>query len=226
MILLERKANENARAYAYRFLLHNIISLELKPNDIINEKEIASSLNISRTPIREALIELVKNGLVHIIPQKGSYISKIDYKIIEESRFLRLAVELEILKMVCVNIPDIYIAKLHSNILQQELSINLDDISTFINLDNEFHKFLFESVDKQWSYYIISSQMAYFDRYRFLIVKALKTQKIVSEHKEILEAVSNHDYHTAEDVMKIHLGKNEIEKESILQLHPDFFITE
>ncbi len=159
-----------------------------------------------------------------LIPQKGSYISKIDYDIIEESRFFRLALELAILKIACKGIPDNYLIKLKSNIVEQELCVNMVDHTIFQNLDNVFHKLLFESVGKQWSYDIISSQMAYFDRFRILTLKALKIDKIVNEHKSILDAIENHDFQSAENIMTKHLGKKDSEKEEILALYPEYFI--
>lgn len=224
MNILESQSNENARAYAYRVLLYNITSLEFKPGDSISEKDIAPALGLSRTPVREALMELAKNGLVNIIPQKGSYISKIDFSIIEESRFLRLTVERAIIKLACEQISDDYIIELKKNLMHQELSINTDDVSVLIDLDNEFHKLLFEAVNKQWSYGLISSQMVYFDRYRFLIQKTLKRGDILSDHKALLDAILNHDYKTADAIISQHLGNKSIEKDSIISLYPDYFI--
>ena len=225
MDILERLPSENARAFAYKVLLHNIISLEFKPGEAINEKDIASSLGLSRTPVREALMELVKNGLVNIIPQKGSYISKIDFDIIEESRFFRLPLERAILKLACEGISDEYTIELKKNLMHQELAINTEDVSILINLDNEFHKLLFEAVNKQWSYGLINSQMVYFDRYRYLIQKTLKRGDILSDHNELLEAILNHNYDSADTIISKHLGNKPSEKDSIMQLYPDYFIS-
>ena len=223
MILLDRQTNENARAYAYRVLLFNILIFEFKPGDSISEKDIAASLAISRTPIREALMELVKNGLVSIIPQKGSYISKIDFNIIQESRFLRLTVELAILRIACEGIPDEYIIELKKNIMNQELSINTENVSILIDLDNQFHKLLFEATGKQWTYGIVNAQMVYFDRYRYLIQKTLKRDDILSDHKNILNAVIKHDFDTARHIISEHLGQKPYEKDYIVKMYPDYF---
>ena len=93
MKVLDRLSAENARTYALRVLQYNIINLELVPGSTVSENELSAILNLSRTPVREALIELSKVGLVEIQPQRGSYIAKIDYELIEESRFMRLVLE-------------------------------------------------------------------------------------------------------------------------------------
>ena len=77
MNILDRIPGENARSYAVRVLRSNIISLQLPPGSIVSENEISTALNLSRTPIREALIELSRSKLVEILPQKGSYVTRI-----------------------------------------------------------------------------------------------------------------------------------------------------
>ena len=99
MVILQKERSENSRSYAVRVLLYNIIHLELQPGTAVSENELSTTLSLSRTPVREALIELNRIGLVEILPQRGSYISKIDYNIVEESRFLRLVTENAILKL-------------------------------------------------------------------------------------------------------------------------------
>ena len=73
-------------------------------------------LHLSRTPIREALIELNKVGLVEIQPQRGSCIAKIDYELIGESRFMRLMLENAVLKLACESISQEYMDKLKVSI--------------------------------------------------------------------------------------------------------------
>ena len=106
MVILQKERSENSRSYAVRVLLYNIIHLELQPGTAVSENELSTTLSLSRTPVREALIELNRIGLVEILPQRGSYISKIDYNIVEESRFLRLVTENAILKLLCDKIAD------------------------------------------------------------------------------------------------------------------------
>lgn len=116
MVILQKERSENSRSYAVRVLLYNIIHLELQPGAAVSENELSATLSLSRTPVREALIELNRIGLVEILPQRGSYISKIDYNIVEESRFLRLVTENAILKLLCDKIADADMDALDYNI--------------------------------------------------------------------------------------------------------------
>ena len=78
MKLLERLPRESGGDYALRTIKENIINLELPPGSQISENELATEMGLSRTPVREALIELSKVKIVDIQPQKKSTIPLID----------------------------------------------------------------------------------------------------------------------------------------------------
>lgn len=103
---------ENVRAYVYRLLYHNIMSVRLTPGTAVSEQEVSSYLDISRTPVREAFIHLSQDGLVEILPQRGTFISKIDTALIEENRFMRLTLERAVIRLACQDLPDMYLRQL------------------------------------------------------------------------------------------------------------------
>ena len=65
---------------AYDLILKKIIDAEYEPGQKISEKKIEEDLQIGRTPVREALLQLRQESLINVIPQSGTYISKIDLK--------------------------------------------------------------------------------------------------------------------------------------------------
>ncbi|MBO7449641.1 MAG: GntR family transcriptional regulator, partial [Clostridiales bacterium] len=87
MIITPKHDYEHNRDYALRVVRENIINLEIKPGSLIGEQEIANLLNLSRTPIHEAFLELSKSKIIDILPQKGCFVSYIDPELINESRF-------------------------------------------------------------------------------------------------------------------------------------------
>ena len=89
MYLTERLPRETGRDYALRMLKDNIVRLELKPGSLVSENELAAEMGLSRTPVREALIELSKVKIVEIYPQRGSAIARIDCHMVEEAKFMR-----------------------------------------------------------------------------------------------------------------------------------------
>lgn len=224
MELLERQPSENARSYALRVLLHNIITLELAPGSAVSENELSLVLKLSRTPVREALIELSKMGLVDIQPQRGSYIAKIDYELIEESRFMRLVLENAVLVLVCESISPEYDGMLKANMEEEARYFKAGDYTRLFELDTDFHRLLFQSVGKGRTYQIIHSQMVHFDRLRALSLKSLKPDKIVEDHENILYAIGRHDSELAQMLMTRHLTRHRVEKSELIKLYPDYFV--
>ena len=224
MELLDRQPSENARSYALRVLLHNIITLELAPGSAVSENELSQILKLSRTPVREALIELSKMGLVDIQPQRGSYIAKIDYELVEESRFMRLVLENAVLALVCEGITPEHEEMLRANMEEETRHLEAGDYTRLFELDTDFHRLLFTSVGKARTYSIIHSQMVHFDRLRALSLKSLKPDKIVEDHENILYAIGRRDSELAEMLMTRHLTRHRVEKSELIKLYPDYFV--
>ena len=224
MELLDRQPSENARSYALRVLLHNIITLELAPGSAVSENELSQILKLSRTPVREALIELSKMGLVDIQPHRGSYIAKIDYELVEESRFMRLVLENAVLALVCEGISPEHEEMLRANMEEETRHLEAGDYTRLFELDTDFHRLLFTSVGKARTYGIIHSQMVHFDRLRALSLKSLKPDKIVEDHENILYAIGRRDSELAEMLMTRHLTRHRVEKSELIKLYPDYFV--
>ena len=92
------KKGKNVSETVYNILRRNIINLNLVPGSQISEKEISEKMNVSRTPVREAFIKLSKEALVSILPQKGTFVSKIDLSRVQEERFLRETIEFSVME--------------------------------------------------------------------------------------------------------------------------------
>lgn len=224
MKIPDRLPAENARTYAVRVLIYNIINIELVPGSAVSENELSSAMSLSRTPVREALIELSRMGLVEILPQRGSYISKIDYELIEESRFMRLVLENAILKLACEGISQESLDALKSNLDTMKKCVKESKYQTFLELDNTFHQLIFESIGKSWTYEIIRSQMIHFDRLRVLSVKSIKNIKTIQDHEDIIYAIERRDAELAEMLMTRHLTRHQVEKSELEKLYPEYFV--
>lgn len=79
----------------YRTLRDKIVSMELKPGTIISTQEIADSMSVSRTPVREAFIRLQREELLDVAPQRSTMVSKINMDRVYQERFIREALEIE-----------------------------------------------------------------------------------------------------------------------------------
>ena len=93
-------AVRSAREAAYETIRSRIITMDLKPGDELNDRELAQELGISRTPMREALIMLNIAHMVVIKPQSGTHVAPIDLKLMEMEQFARFTLEKELLNRI------------------------------------------------------------------------------------------------------------------------------
>lgn len=90
---------ETVRSYVYRMLYDNIMSLHLTPGTAMSEQEVADLLKTSRTPVREAIIHLGQDRLLDILPQRGTFVSRLHTQMIREARFMRIVLEEAVMKV-------------------------------------------------------------------------------------------------------------------------------
>ena len=71
---IEKNAKESNREFALRVIRENIVNMELAPGSMISEQDSANELNLSRTPVHEAMQELSSTKIIEILPQRGSHV--------------------------------------------------------------------------------------------------------------------------------------------------------
>ncbi|WP_217077689.1 GntR family transcriptional regulator [Clostridium baratii] len=206
MILYDKLDKETGKEYVYRVLKDNIMCLELKPGELISESDLAKKLNVSRTPIREVLIKLKGEKLIEVKPQAGTYVSLIDWKIINEAIFMRYNLEKEALKEACDNFSEDTLMELEKCLFAQKLIKNrADNLLEFHNLDNEFHKLLFEGVEKNNVWESISNISTHYNRMRLLAEMKLNKEFLVDQHMTYLDIIKNKDKDAIEELVFNHI---------------------
>ena len=223
MRLTERYSKETGREYALRMLKDNIIHLDLAPGSMLSENELSSEMHLSRTPVREALIELSKVGIVEIYPQKGSVVSFIDYKLVEEARFMRSVLECAVVDLACKAAEEEAVAELKENVKLQEFYLENRSPQKLLELDNEFHRLLFHITGKDQIYQLMDSFTIHFDRIRSMSLAAVKDLKMVSDHQAIVEAIAAKDGDGAKREMEKHLSRYKIDEEALRNEYPGYF---
>ncbi len=223
MRLTERLLKETGREYALRMLKDNIIHLDLIPGSMLSENELSAEMNLSRTPVREALIELSKVKIVEIYPQKGSAVSLIDYDIIEEARFMRNVLECAVVELACKSPSKEDLLKLQENVRLQEFYMENRSSERLLELDNEFHQMLFHMTGKDQVYQLMDSITIHFDRIRSMSLEAVKELKLVSDHHAIVEAIVAQDSDKAKTLMEKHLSRYKIDEKALRDKYPGYF---
>lgn len=210
------------RDYIYNTLKAQILTLELKPGTKISEKEVSDLLNVSRTPVREAFLKLSEEELLEIYPQRGTVVSLINLDHVEEDRFIRENIERAVVRLACSNFTEDY--AMETNLIMQELCCEKRDYSKLFELDDEFHKILFEGTNKKRTWKMVHQQSNHFNRLRLLrLSSTLDWNIIISQHKEIYKLVKEKKPDQAEKVMFEHLGLVVIEKDILKKSYPDYF---
>ena len=220
MIITPKSSNEHNRDYALRIVRDNIINMEIKPGSLIGEQEIANLLNLSRTPIHEAFLELSKSKIIEILPQKGCFVSYIEPELIDEARFLRKCVEGAIVEETCDKATEADLAELDEVIRLQEFYTNNSD--KFLELDNQFHKVMYRICNKLQCYYMVSLINMHFDRVRSLSLHAVKDHKIIQDHKAIAEAIRNKDKAAARAAFEKHMSRFDLDWSSIAEQYSEY----
>ena len=217
MKVSEKKAKENNRDYALRILKENIINLELKPGSMISEQDIANELNLSRTPVHEALQELSTTKIIQILPQRGSYVSLIDLSLVDEAIFMRSTIEVAVAELACDKASEQDLISMEENLNLQKFFLEKQNIDKLFNLDDSFHKNLYKITNKLQCYQMIKTMNIHLDRIRALHLQYTNPASVVDEHKQIFLALKNKDKSGVKILLNDHLTKlysqeNEIKK--------------
>ena len=222
MILYDKLDKETGKEYVYRVLKDNIMCLELKPGELISESDLAKKLNVSRTPIREVLIKLKGEKLIEVKPQAGTYVSLIDWKIINEAIFMRYNLEKEALKEACDNFSEDTLMELEKCLFAQKLIKNrADNLLEFHNLDKEFHKLLFEGVEKNNVWESISNISTHYNRMRLLAEMKLNKEFLVDQHMTYLDIIKNKDKDIIEEFVFNHIKAPVKEWDKLIEENSD-----
>ena len=201
-----RLPGENNKDFSYRVIKDDIMSLELHPGQEISEIELAAALQISRTPIREVMTKLKEENLVEVIPQVGTYVSKIKLKLIEEAAFMRFTLEKEVLKLSCETFPQENLLELKRNIAVQEVLLNQKGMEKdFHKLDTEFHYTIFEGNKKENVWAAIIRLGTHYNRMRVLSEMENWFDQAIAQHKKIITIIENKEVDQVENITREHI---------------------
>ncbi|MET3899995.1 DNA-binding GntR family transcriptional regulator [Devosia sp. UYZn731] len=223
MTVGELEASEETMALRVVGALRDeIVTMALKPGDVISESDIAGRYGVSRQPVREAFIRLAQQGLLLIRPKRATIVKKISPDGVRQSRFIRESIEVEIIRRVAARPGDAE-AVLADLIAGQETASAADDNLGFHTLDELFHRTLARLAGVEYAWQLIDDHKMQLDRVRFLTLGVSSSQRAIAEHKEIAAAVAAGDSAGAEAAMRAHLARAEVLLSQTIADHPDYF---
>ena len=211
----------------FRTLRASIITLRLTPATALSEQDIADRLKVSRQPVREAFIKLSEIGLVRVLPQRGTFVTRISEKEVLDARFVREAVECAIARRASAGIAKAAVEELRDIIGEQRKTVRTKDKEGFFVLDDAFHRSLAAAADCAYAWKVVEEAKGQMDRVRFLsIPDTLPTEVPIVQHQAILDAIAAGRGAAAERAMQQHLREIFKSLPRLAQAHPEMFEAE
>lgn len=215
----------NFQYKAYESIKKFILSAELEPGSRVSEKELEERLGMGRTPIREAIIRLRKDELIRVIPQSGTYVSKINLQKIEEARFVRETLEKDIFVIACDSATEENYQELEKLLVLQKINASLKDEATFFQLDEDFHHLVYQIADKNYVWNWLKSINLQLNRFRFLRldVVGLSWDVILNDHEQIIKALKERDKEKITNLIGTHIDVIDNDLKVVKQTYPNYF---
>jgi len=206
----------------YTLIHQRIISNALHPGARISETEVARDYGISRQPVREAFIKLAEEGLVEVRPQRGTYVRKISVQAVMDARFVREAIEAEVVRLLAATPqPDLMRDLLRQIAVQQ--AVLETDVRGFVPLDDQFHRTLAEAAGKRFAWSVVDGMKSQMDRVRQLSTVRLRKETVIEHHTAIAHAIGVGDANAADAAMRQHLREILTDLPLIRQSLPEYF---
>ncbi len=211
----------------YRTVRSAIVRMELLPGARLTEQELADALSTSRQPVREALLRLRDVDLVEARGTRGSFVARISPTAVRSAQFVREAIETAIVRRASAGLPEHSQALLKEILRDQERAAARGDSGRFFALDEDFHRTLAAAVGCGPAWKTIEDVKGQMDRVRYLsLPDATPVERLIAQHRDILEGVLAGDPDRAAHGMHQHLGEIIISLPTLAARHPALFTSD
>jgi DNA-binding GntR family transcriptional regulator len=191
---------------AYLRIRDLIVSLELKPGSIVNERELMQRLGLGRTPVREALRTLAQERLVDVYPRRGIFVSTVDAHDLAALSEVRATLESQAAALAAERATPAERAEADALIADLERIAGEPDERRLIDLDQRIHRHVYRSTHNAHleatlnGYYVLTLRIWF-----LALDRVARLDDAVREHRELLEAIRDRDAARAEDAMRRHV---------------------
>jgi DNA-binding GntR family transcriptional regulator len=201
-VLQDRKGSRGVQAY--ELLRSAIATGKLKPGDRVLESELAALLNMSRTPVREAIALLETDGLISLDHSLGKVVTKLDYQSTMELYAVREVLEATAAGLAARNASEIEIATLR-NMLELEEQL-IGDPGKLADHNRRFHEAIYYCSHNRY----ILKMLQYIQTALLLLQPAVRTgadrrDTALQEHRAVVSAIAAHDPRAAETAIRTHV---------------------
>ena len=228
IVVYPREKRESHSDYAYRTLRRNIMRFHMQPGELINEAELSALLQVSRTPVHEALIKLRGERLVDVVPRKESKVSRIEISLVNDGVFLRCCIEPRILRIVQGNLSPARIEALLKNLERQHMMVDTQNYYDYNTVDDEFHRILFDAAGKQHIFHNLRQMSTHLDRIRALVSIEGGMESIEANYEEHIKLFEFAAFHvplevSLEDYIAAHITRFQSKMKDFILRFPAYF---
>ena len=186
---------------AYHEIRRLIVSLELAPGAVIDERELIERLEIGRTPVREALRRLSHEGLVEVYPRRGMFVTGVDVRELARLSEVREVLEPEAARLAAERATDADREELRALLAELE-----GGASELMDLDERIHRAVYRAAHNDLleatleQYYVLALRI-----WSIALDRAHELEEAVEAHRALLEAIQAGDGDRAADTMRAHV---------------------
>lgn len=189
------------KEHTYQILKERIVDCIYPPGSLLNEAQLAADLQLSRTPIREAISKLEMEGFVKILPKKGIYVTSITF--LDVIQVFQTRIEIE---PIAIRLAGQHLPKDELQNFMRKFEEPVVDIYNSFRLDTAMHLFIIENCGNK---YIIDMMRKVFDQNTRIIISSkqnrIQIHDAKQEHLELLNLLYNDRYLEASDKMRSHI---------------------
>lgn len=198
------------RDVVFNTLRQAILTGELKPGERLMEIHLADRLGVSRTPIREAIHKLEREGLVTIIPRRGAEVAQITEKSMNDVLEVRRALDALCVELACDRITEEGLENLKTACDHFEQCVKTKDSKKIAQADVALHDIIVQATGNQRLIQLVNNLSEQMYRYRFEYIKDSSQHKtLVEEHRIIYRSIMAKDKETAAAAARTHIDNQE-----------------
>ena len=205
----------------YGQIRRDIVLLQLRPGTRLSENELALRFGTSRAPVREALIRLAAEGLIEVLPQRGSFVTRISLSAMERAWFVREALEVAVVRRAAERGLSAEATEQVNAVITEQENARADP-ERFTMKDDAFHRLLADDIGIGQIWAVLEREKAQLDRIRFLsLPAATPVDTLIAQHRAIVVAIARRDANAAEAAMRTHLSEIHKIVHALAAAHPD-----
>ncbi len=190
---------------AYWLIKEKVVTLELPPSAVIDEQLLMEELELGRTPIREALQRLDSEGLVNVVPRRGTFVSDISITDLQKIFELRTVLEGFCARLAAQRITDEQLERIEV-VLRDLEELQDGNPSALMSVDKRFHKLLYRAADNEFLTETLDRLYDLSLRLWYLVLARLDdVRDSIEQHHRIVDALRKGDSERAELLVQTHI---------------------